>query len=75
MGLPLTASQEVLLRETKQLLTDQKYHQVIESADKALERIVIHIPIQELVFDSVGYSSGFSSIPRSVSMNTAACHI
>ncbi len=32
----------------------------------------IHIPIQELVFDGVGYSSNFPSASRSVSMNTEA---
>ena len=32
----------------------------------------IHIPIQELVFDGVGYSSNSPSASRSVSMNTEA---
>ncbi|NGX26136.1 MAG: hypothetical protein K940chlam6_00047 [Chlamydiae bacterium] len=49
MGLTLTASQEILLRETKQHFIDRSYQKVIESANKALERLVDHDSILKIL--------------------------
>jgi len=49
--------------------TEQLIHQLFG------RKASIHIPIQELGFDGVGYSSNLPSASRSVSMNTAARRI